>query len=52
MSSKKIRHQAKPDTRYNPDDTARYVDRQRKMEETGYVMVRENKNTIRIILNR
>ena len=50
MSSKRIKRKTKPDTRYNPAGTEQYIERQRKREEAGFVVVRENGNTIRVIM--
>ena len=46
---RKVKHQVKPDTTRNPAGVSELVDRQREKEEKGFVMVRENRTTVRIL---
>ena len=49
---RKIKHRPKPDLSGNPADIDRMVSVQRAREAKGYTVVRENKQTVRIILKR
>lgn len=47
---RRIKHQVKPDTTRNPSNVSELVERQREKEEKGFVMVRENRTTVRIVM--
>lgn len=49
---RKVNHKPKPDLSANPTEVDRMVSVQRAREAKGYTVVRENKQTIRIILKR
>lgn len=47
---RKVRHQPKPDTTRNPDGLDEAIERHRRKEAARpFLVVRENKNTIRIV---
>ena len=46
---RKIKHQIKPDISCNPPDVDELIERQREREKKGFVMVRENRTTVRIL---
>lgn len=49
---RKIKHRPKPDLSGNSSGVEELVERQREREAKGYTVVRENKQTVRIILKR
>ena len=52
MDMRKIRHVNKPDTIYNPEGVDELVARQMARESDGFLIVKENRNTTRIIITK
>ena len=46
---RKVKHQTKPDTSCNLLNVNELVERQREREEKGFVMVKVNRTTVRIV---
>ena len=49
---RKVKHQIKPDISCNPSGVNEQVERQREMEKKGFVLIRESKNTVRVITKK
>ena len=47
---RKIKHQIKPDTSCNSLGVDELVERQREREKKGFVMVKVNRTTVRIVI--
>lgn len=52
MDMRKIKHQVKPDTSCNPLGVDELIERQREREKKGFVLIRESRNTVRVITRK
>lgn len=49
---RQTKHVKKPDTRCNPEGVEELVERQMARESDGFLIVKENRNTTRIIITK
>lgn len=49
---RQTKHVKKPDTSRNPEGVEELLERQMAMESDGFLIVKENRNTTRIIITK